>query len=230
MNNNNRKKYFNFTELIVVIFVLLMGGVLVLFCLPSIGAPHPISSKISCASNLKQIGTAFVMYSLDNNDKMPIITAPGDTVDPVTELIKKYGKPLDKDYFVGSKLAGTSAGNFEELRLSGILIDARVYKCPSSKDSFGTKNKALSNQTSSYAYGMILGIDSTMGIPDSGIVADGVNIDSKGKFTSNHEHYGNVLYLDMHVEGFKTPKWYKNSGMWQKKVPTRKLQSTTEMF
>ncbi len=233
MKVTSKKNYFNCTELAIVVFIMSIGGILLAGCLAPMSIFKDSKAKqISCASNLKQIGLAFAMYSLDYDDKMPRATAPGDNVDPVAKLLKEYGKGLNKDYFVGSKLAGTSAGNFEELRLSGLIKDAKVYKCPSTVGEAGSKDKALNDDTSSYAYafGMIAGTSSVNGMPDSGIVADGVNINSDGTFVSNHEGYGNILYLDSSVRGFKGSKWYKNSGMWQKKVPTRKLQSTTEMF
>ncbi|UDQ98134.1 hypothetical protein AAEX28_14275 [Lentisphaerota bacterium WC36G] len=241
MKLETRKSYFNLSELAVVVFILAIGGVFMAGCLTTKPKPNDsVDKQINCASNLKQIGTAFAIFSLDNDDKMPQVTAPHSTADPVEYLTQKYGKSTPKDYFKNSKLAGTSAGNFEELRICGILKNPKLFHCPSTLDKISSKNKALNNDSCSYAYafGLVAGSSSIMGMPDSGITTDGVNIKSDGTYTPNHTFtrndpnfgYGNVLYLDCHVAGFKGPKWYTNSGMWQKKVPTRILQSTNEMF
>ncbi|UDQ98135.1 DUF1559 domain-containing protein [Lentisphaerota bacterium WC36G] len=242
MKFKTRKSYFNLSELAVVVFILAISGVVFTGCLSSaFDAAREKARQISCASNLKQIGTAFAMFSLENDDIMPRVTAPHSTIDPIEYLTKKYGKPMAKGYFKNSKLAGTSAGNFEELRRCGVLKDPKLFHCPSTLTQTASDNKALNNDSCSYAYafGMVAGSSSIMGMPDSGIAADGVNITNDYTFKPNHTDfnnnraivsYGNILRLDNSVIGCKGKKWYTNSGMWQKKVPTRILQSTNEMF
>ncbi|UDQ96705.1 DUF1559 domain-containing protein [Lentisphaerota bacterium WC36G] len=221
------KKFFNFTELIVVITVIIIA---LMFLFPFLTGHQPYrrekARQIACASNLKQIGTGICMYALENDDKLPAATLPKEKTFDGNKLLKKY-KISDTNYFAGTNLAGTSAGNFEELRLSGILKDAKIYKCPSSIDTTGTMDIALKNDEYSYAYavGLVVGSSLIMGMPDSGVVADVI----EGK-NVNHENYGNTLFLDAHVMGQNEVTWYKNSGMWQNKAPTKMLQTTDEMF
>ena len=89
--------------LVVVIAVAILAGFLLPMVLRGRGHRHH-ARRINCGSNLKQIGLALIMYSMDNQ-------VPGE----------------DAEYFIP-----TSAGdNFEPLNTLDILNDGKVYGCPS---------------------------------------------------------------------------------------------------
>ncbi len=222
------KKYFSLTELIIVLSIVAVLSILFICFIINLGEGIDKGRrKISCASNLKQIGTALTMYSLDHDDKLPAITKPGDK--GVIDLHKLFPEiKLPKDY--GQAMAGYSSANFEVLRLEGYLSDVITFKCPSSTDFYRTKDKVLTNKTNSYAYiyGLILNTDAPS--PDSALVADTVHlINNDKKANYNHKNYGNILFLDGHTSGFKGVKWYQNSNHWKNNPPTRKMQTKEEL-
>jgi Protein of unknown function (DUF1559) len=61
----NENKYIVFT-LLTLYFFIVLGMIL-----PPIGAAREPARRISCASNLKQIGTCLAMYAEDNNGHFP---------------------------------------------------------------------------------------------------------------------------------------------------------------
>ncbi len=117
-NNKKISPAFTLVELLVVISVIaLLMGIL----MPALGKARNVAKRVSCQSNLRQIGVAFRAYLDDNSDVMP----------PACEYPTLISDPNDLGY-------RPPITKF----LLPLLKEKQVFKCPA--DTYYYKNWGLS--------------------------------------------------------------------------------------
>src|ERR1700742_751732 len=61
---------FTLVELLVVIGIV---AILIAMIMPALARTREMAKRTQCASNLRQLGTALIMYAMDNRQELPLM-------------------------------------------------------------------------------------------------------------------------------------------------------------
>ncbi|HXF11464.1 MAG TPA: prepilin-type N-terminal cleavage/methylation domain-containing protein [Desulfuromonadaceae bacterium] len=190
------KKAYTLVEMLVVIAII---GILAAMLLPVLGQAKKRAKRILCENDLKQIGAGFHTFAHDHDGKLPMQVSidDGGAAESAADLLATSGR------------AFLSYHQFQVL--SNDLLTPRILVCPTDTRVSAKSFAALQNSNLSYFVNLraefLNPLYALAG--DRNLQADYTPGGRAGTFrwtAAMHEHKGNVLFGDGHVEEWNDRK------------------------
>jgi prepilin-type N-terminal cleavage/methylation domain-containing protein len=187
-----RRNGFTLIELLIVIAII---AILAALLLPTIERVRARARRAQCISQLRQIGIAFLSFSHDHTDLLPM------------KVSTNFGGSRE---FVeaANRVAGDFYFAFRHFQvLSNYLANARILVCPVDRRASATNFAGLGNENISY----FANVAASAGDSDSMVAGDANLVDATPRIGlgggrrllwngERHHLAGNVLFGDAHVE------------------------------
>lgn len=136
-----KKKGFTLIELLVVIAIIAM---LLAILMPALNKVKRLAQRLVCATNLKGLGTAFMVYSNDDRyEQYPLSRRDAPVDEFIWALSTKFWYTPDKDWSAGGNL--TVSSNLY-LLVREADVDPKTFVCKSS-DQRAYEGQAPSDPT-----------------------------------------------------------------------------------
>lgn len=223
-----RDSGFTLIEILVVIAII---AVLAAILFPVFASAREAARRVSCQSNLKQIGIAFLLYAQDANNRLPQ-TVDGSDGENVTGGWNFYTS------FDGT--GQNSVFDMGQSTLMPYLKNTGIFVCPSDEVDEATGNSYAANgclfsdtevdgrkagkglvRFSAASSWMLLGEEASDTDPSATSTDDGyLSLPASNVVSTRHDEGSNVLFVDGHVRWYRPEKMLDSGFQIGGRAPT----------
>lgn len=209
MKSHARHHRAGFTLIDLLVSIAVMG-VLISLLVPSLKSARESARRVSCASNIRQVGYALQMYASDNKGQLPpSVFYSTRSLAELTSVQETMVLRFDGDQRAFDRASGLTGVRWDGLGLlikSDYLSHPGSFYCPShhGEHSFDTYRSAYASMVGevfgNYQYRPVVGLRSSLSqiAPGASLIADGLR--TKSDF--NHVIGANIFRADLSMSWF----------------------------